>query len=76
MKSTRFEDLPLEEQDWIDAYVDGTITEEAFSKLQERLLRSPGLRSVMRRSLSLRHELHNLGATGDTSADSWLHAAS
>jgi hypothetical protein len=76
MKSTRFEDLPLEEQDWIDAYVDGTITEEAFSKLQERLLRSPGLRSVMRRSLSLRHELQNLGATGDTSADSWLHAAS
>ena len=49
----KFDRLPSEEQDWIDAYVDGTIEPEAFDRLQERMLESSELRSVMRDYLGI-----------------------
>lgn len=59
MKTTRFHELPPEEQDWIDAYVNGTIEPDAFAKLQDRMLESPALRGAMRRYLALDHHLQS-----------------
>ena len=72
MSGPRFEDLPEEEQDWIDALLNDEIDAESFAELQKRMLERPGLRAVMRRSLALHQELqeHADGATGK-SVDFW-----
>lgn len=73
-----FHQLPEQEQDWLDAYLDGSISASDFDLLQERLLESPELRFVMRRYLSLDNTLQNEGA--DSGSDSemamrpWLSA--
>jgi hypothetical protein len=63
MERPSFKQLPAEEQDWIDAYLDGTITPAAFAALQDRMLERPDLRSVLRRYLAIDNYLHTeLGA--------------
>ena len=53
MKPTGYQDLPERERDWLDAYLDQTISDEDFAALQERLMESPELRLVFRRYLAL-----------------------
>ncbi len=53
MNEARFEDLPEEEQEWIDAFLNGGIDDDSFAKLQDRMLERPELRTVMRRCLAL-----------------------
>ena len=73
MKSPRFENLSTQEQDWIDAFIDDTITDEDFDALQDRMLQSPAIRAVMRRSIALKNELQNLGAEeGDSASGPWI----
>ena len=38
MKPAKYKDLTAEEQEWIDAYVDGTISVEDFDFLQDRMI--------------------------------------
>ncbi len=75
MSAPRFENLPEEEQDWIDALLDGTIDEAAFEALQARMLERPELRTVMRRCSALHHSLRERAeGVGDGAMDSWLAA--
>ncbi|MDF1753431.1 MAG: FecR domain-containing protein [Verrucomicrobiales bacterium] len=60
MKSSKFSQLPKDEQDWIDAYLDGTISDGDFDQLQDRMMESPELREAMRSYLSLDHSLLQL----------------
>ncbi|MBJ06081.1 MAG: hypothetical protein CMO40_03040 [Verrucomicrobiaceae bacterium] len=57
MKSEPLQKLSSEEQDWIDAYIDGTIEPADFERLQDRMVESAGLRAVMRRYLALDNTL-------------------
>lgn len=57
MSQPKFEDLPAQERDWIDAYLEGTIEPEDFDSLQDRMMESPELRSVMRRYLGIDNAL-------------------
>lgn len=72
MNEERFEKLTAEEQEWIDALLDGSIEPAAFAALQDRMLERRQLRAVMRRSLALHNALHERAAEQDTAADSWL----
>jgi len=71
-QSTAFDPLPPREQDWIDAYLDGTITTEDFDALQDRMMVNPQLRTVMRRYLSLDHNLQSDCGQGDEATKSWF----
>ena len=76
MKPKLFKKLSSEEQDWIDAYVDGTITAEEFSELQDRMLEDGDFRVAMRRYLALDNTLQNevAGAeTIDIAVGSWSY---
>lgn len=69
----RFNDLTKEEQEWLDGYLDGTISPEAFESLQDRLLENASLRSVMRRYLALDGSLRDSSETGVSDAtEPWL----
>ena len=57
MDPLRFSALSEQEQEWLDAYLDGTIGAEDFEHLQDRMMEKPELRAVMRRYLSLDHSL-------------------
>ncbi len=72
MNEARFEDLPEEEQEWIDAFLNGGIDDDSFAKLQDRMLERPELRTVMRRCLALHQELQERGegASGEA-VDLW-----
>jgi hypothetical protein len=72
MSTPRFEDLPESEQEWIDACLDGTIDANAFAALQDRMLQSPELRAVMRRSMALHNDLHEQAEGSGAVTDSWL----
>lgn len=72
--NTRFHDLSAEEQDWLDAYLNGTIAPVAFEALQDRLLTSAALRAVMRRYLALDHHLQMECAAADLAASPWQNA--
>ena len=73
MNESRFEDLPEEEQEWIDACLDGTIDEESFAELQERMLKRPELRWVMRRSMGLHHDLQEQAeGAADSASEPWM----
>ena len=69
MKPAKYKDLSTEEQEWIDAYVDGTISAEDFESLQDRMLESVELRAVMRRYLSLDNTLQNEASGIDAGDD-------
>ncbi|MDB4541642.1 FecR domain-containing protein, partial [Akkermansiaceae bacterium] len=69
MKKEQFQELPETEQEWVDAYLSGTISKESFEELQTRMIESPKLRSVMRRYLALDTTLH-AQAGGESSP--WL----
>ena len=71
MSEPRFQDLPAQEQAWIDALLDGSIDESAFESLQQEMLLRPELRRIVRRALSLHHGLRERAEA--TSIDSpWL----
>lgn len=72
MNASRFGNLSEEEQDWIDAVLDGSIEGDAFAQLQDRMLAKPELRVVMRRSLALHNNLHQKAEATATASDSWL----
>jgi hypothetical protein len=75
MTEPRFEDLPAEEQAWIDACLAGTIDEKSFTALQDRMLERPELRKIMRRSIALHHDLQaKAEGTADTAAELWLES--
>ena len=69
MKPSKYKDLTAEEQEWIDAYVDGTISAEDFDFLQDRMIESAELRAVMRRYLSLDNSLQNEASGIDAGDD-------
>ncbi len=76
MKEPRFDNLREEEREWIDALLNDEIDEPSFNELQQRLLQRPELRTVVRRSLALHHELQERAAeTSDDSLHSWNEAA-
>jgi len=73
MKANRFEDLPEEEQEWIDAWLGDTIDETSFAALQDRMLDRPELRKIVRRSLALHHDLQaKADGSADATAEPWL----
>lgn len=76
--SAAFEKLSTQEQDWLDDYLDGTISPEDFEALQDRLLESADLRFVMRRYLSLDNTLQNeaseAGFDSEMATSPWLSA--
>ena len=72
MAERRYSEFGEEEQDWIDAYLDGTIDQSAFDSLQDRMLQSPELRAVMRRYLALDNSLRNEGDAGEPAQAAWL----
>ena len=77
MNSPNFSELPQEDQDRIDAYLDGTIEPAEFEALQDRMIADPALRAVMRRCLalddSLRNNVATVGETSSTAATApWL----
>ncbi|MCB1089504.1 MAG: hypothetical protein KDM63_20870, partial [Verrucomicrobiae bacterium] len=59
MTPPRFEDLPEEDRERFDAYLDGTISPEEFDRLQARLLENADLRATMRRYLALDEALRS-----------------
>ena len=73
MNSFRFQDLTTEEQDWLDDYLDGAISPEAFESLQNRLVENAALRSVMRRYLAIDDSLRDVGENGaEAATEPWL----
>jgi len=66
-----FQDLTPKEQQWVDAYLDGTIEPEDFEALQNRMLESPALRAVMRRYLALDNSLRHESEADDSSSSPW-----
>lgn len=72
--STRFDDLSGEEQDCLDAYLNGTIDSAAFEAMQDRLASSPPFRAVMRRYLALDHHLQMECAADDLAVNPWQSA--
>ena len=76
MDRPSFSHLAEEEQDWIDAYLDGTIESQAFEALQDRMLESPELRAIMRRYLALDNSLQNESETDrDGEVTPWVDVA-
>ena len=76
MSSPHFSDLSDQEQDWLDAYLDGTIDPEAFETLQDRMMESAPLRAVMRRYLllddTLQEESHSFKPDSEGAVTPWL----
>ena len=73
MSDLHFEDLSEQEQEWIDALLDGTLDEKSFAELQEQMLQRPELRRVVRRSMALQHDLQEQAeADADHAMDPWL----
>lgn len=72
MNEPRFEDLPEEEQEWVDALLNGEIDDASFVELQDRMLKRPELRKVMRRGMALHHELQERAeGASEGAAESW-----
>ena len=65
-------EMSSQEQEWIDAYLNGTIDPEDFNALQDSMMASPALRSVMRRYLSLDYHLQNDAGELDSATAPWL----
>ncbi|MEQ1859524.1 MAG: LamG-like jellyroll fold domain-containing protein [Chthoniobacteraceae bacterium] len=79
MRTPNFSDMPQEDQDRIDAYLDGTIGQADFDALQDRMAKNPALRAVMRRYLALDDSVRNVvasvGEKSSTAATApWLAA--
>ena len=76
MKQSSFNNLPREEQDWLDDYLDGTISPESFQILQDRMVESSALRSIMRRYLTIDNALQNESdGAPEISSSPWLGSA-
>ena len=60
MKKDQFSQLSSEEQEWLDAYLDGELSSEAFEAMQDRMMESSEYRRIMRRYLSVDHSLETL----------------
>lgn len=70
MKSS-FSNLTSQEQDWLDAYLNGTIEADKFEAMQEHLLQNEDFRKIARRYLSLDDGLYNLEESGDSLSQAW-----
>ena len=70
-----FDELTEEEGNWLDAYLDGTISPEAFEKLQDRMLENPAVRQMMRRYLALDDSLRNEVEIDSEATLPWLTSA-
>ena len=73
MKPEKFEDLSPEDQESIDAYLDGTIEPEAFESLQDRMAKCLSLRRIVRRYQAVAHSLQTLSDEEDPAAGLWLN---
>lgn len=79
MSFDTFKNLSGEEQEWVDAWVDETIEEADFERLQDRMIESATLRAVMRRYLAIDSALQSreadLGVLDeDSAAGPWLES--
>lgn len=76
MEPSNFSELGADEQQWLDAYLDGTIDAEEFEALQDRMLESSSLRAIMRRYLALENSLQNESGDAEAASESatgpWL----
>lgn len=76
MSFSKFTDLTDEEQDWLDAYLDGTIDPESFEALQDRMLENASLRAVVRRYLvlddTLQEESNSYEPSSESAVGPWL----
>jgi hypothetical protein len=63
--------LSPHEQDWLNAYLDGTIARAEFQSMQDHLAGDPAFRAHARRFLSLDNSLHTLGEEGAQISQSW-----
>lgn len=77
MQPPELQNLTDEEQQWVDNYLDGTITPQEFENLQDRMAEHPPLRAFLRRYLSIDNSLRNQTTTADNipTSDAWLQAA-
>ncbi|MDA7614471.1 FecR family protein [Verrucomicrobiales bacterium] len=55
-------ELSSQEREWIESYLNGTLSPGAFEALQDRMMQSPALRKAMRRYLSLDYHLQDGGS--------------
>ena len=60
MKTNQFSQLAPQEQEWLDAYLEGEMSREDFEAMQDRMVESAEFRKVMRRYLSVDHSLEVL----------------
>ncbi|MDA7888307.1 LamG domain-containing protein [Akkermansiaceae bacterium] len=60
MKTKQFSDLSRQEQEWLDAYLDGELGRDDFEAMQNRMVESADFRSVVRRYLSVGYSLEIL----------------
>jgi len=72
-----FDDLPIEEQEWLNDYLDGTILPDDFAAFQNRLHESPELRAIARRYLAIDDSLRqgiefDSNAAAAAAATPWL----
>lgn len=72
MKPETFEDLSEQDQNNIDAWLDGTIEPAAFEQLQDRLMTDASLRRIVRRYQAVNHSLTTLGEIEDVAPTAWL----
>lgn len=77
--SKNFGELPKDEQQWIEDYLNETISQEDFEALEERMRTSPELRACLRSYLSLDHSLRmtaeeNAEAASNSATAPWLSA--
>ncbi|MDG1892863.1 MAG: FecR family protein [Verrucomicrobiota bacterium] len=54
--------LTSQEREWIESYLNGSISPEAFEDLQDRMIENPVLRKAVRRYLSLDYHLQEGGS--------------
>ncbi len=73
-KENHFGELTAEEEEWIEAYLNGTIQPEAFQDMQDRMLACPAMRRTMRRYFNLDFHLHHGSREFDSAAPPWLEA--
>lgn len=72
---SRFEDLTREEQGWIEAYVNGTLSETDFQTMEDKIETDAGFRTVFRRYLAMDSHLFANPGTGEAerpATGAWL----
>ena len=70
----KFADLTAEDQNRLDAYLNGTIEPEDFAKLETRMAEDAELRAAFRRYAALDDSLRH--TAGESEGTAWLELAS